>query len=81
MKSNSRWQDVRQGREDNYILPLYWQKGESETVIREEMARIQEVGIHAVCVESRPHPDFLGPSWWRDMDLMMEEGRKRGMRV
>jgi hypothetical protein len=77
----SRIKEVLQGEEANYILPFIWQRGEEEAVIREEMARIHASGIRAVCVEARPHPDFLGPQWWRDMDVIMEEARKRGMRV
>lgn len=73
--------DVLSGREANYILPFFWQHGEDEEVLREEMARIHESGIGAVCVEARPHPDFLGPNWWRDMDIIIEEARTRGMRV
>jgi len=65
----------------NYILPFYWQHGESEELLREGMARIHESGIGAVCVESRPHPDFLGERWWNDLDVIMDEARKRDMRV
>jgi len=68
-------------RESNHILPFLWMRGEPEEVIREEMARVHECGIGAVCVESRPHPDFAGPLWWRDLDIVMDEARKRGMRV
>lgn len=65
----------------NHILPFLWMRGEPEDVIREEMAKIHECGIGAVCVESRPHPDFAGPLWWRDLDIVMDEARERGMRV
>ena len=77
----TRLDQVLEGKQENYILPFIWQRGESETIIREEMARIHEAGIHAVCVEARPHPDFLGPQWWRDVDAIMEEARDRSMRV
>nr|WP_275983992.1 glycosylhydrolase-like jelly roll fold domain-containing protein [Paenibacillus hamazuiensis] len=70
-----------EGQEHNYILPFLWQHGEEEQVIREEMARVHEAGIGAVCIEARPHPDFLGPKWWTDMDIIMDEARKRGMKV
>ncbi|MET3547068.1 hypothetical protein ABID47_003684 [Paenibacillus favisporus] len=73
--------EVLEGRGQNYILPFLWQHGEEEKVIREEMARVDEAGIRAVCVEARPHPDFLGPKWWADMDIIMDEARKRGMKV
>ena len=78
---STRLHDVLNGREANYILPFLWQRGESEQVIREELARVHESGIRAVCVEARPHPDYLGSRWWRDMDIIMEEARRRDMRV
>jgi len=77
----NRLADVLSNHESNYLLPFLWQKGEEEPVIREEIARVFESGIRAVCVEARPHPDFYGPRWWRDMDIIMEEARARGMRV
>ena len=45
------------------------------------MRAIDEANCGAVCVESRPHPDFCGPGWWRDMDIILDEARRRGMQV
>jgi len=73
--------EVLSGLEDNYFLPFFWQHGEDEAVLREEMQKIHEAGMGAVCVESRPHPDFAGPLWWRDLDIIMDEARRRSMRV
>jgi hypothetical protein len=66
---------------DNYILPFFWQHGEEEAVLREYMEAIHSAGIGAVCVESRPHPDFCGPKWWHDLDIILDEARKRNMKV
>jgi len=66
---------------DNYILPFFWQHGENEATLREYMGAIDASNIGAVCVESRPHPDFCGPRWWRDMDIILDEARQRGMKV
>lgn len=74
-------QELLEGKGENYILPFFWQHGEEESVLREEMKRIYEAGIGAVCVEARPHPDYAGPQWWHDMDIIMDEARKRNMRV
>ena len=73
--------DVLKEQGDNYILPFFWQHGESEEVLREYMGAIHGCGIGAVCVEARPHPDFAGPGWWHDMDIILDEARKRGMKV
>jgi hypothetical protein len=77
----NRLEELLRGEGANYIVPLFWQRGEGEDVIRGEMARVDASGIGAVCVEARPHPDFLGPQWWRDFDTIMDEARARGMRV
>lgn len=66
---------------DNYIFPFFWLHGESEETLREYMNVIYKSNIKAVCVESRPHPDFCGEKWWRDMDIILEEARKRNMKV
>ncbi len=72
---------IKKGQTGNYILPFLWMKGESEEVIREEIAKIDECGIKAICLESRPHPDFMGEKWWSDLKFIIEEAKKREMRI
>ena len=60
---------------ENYIFPFLWLRGESEEVLRTEMEKIDHANIGAVCVEARPHPDFGGPQWWHDMDIILEEAK------
>ena len=72
---------LMRGEGDNYIFPFFWQHGEDEATLREYMRVIYESNLRAVCVESRPHPDFCGPKWWQDMDVILDEARKRGMKV
>ncbi|MEH7418020.1 glycosyl hydrolase [Neobacillus drentensis] len=78
---NKTMQDLLNHQTENYILPFLWMRGEEEQVIREEIARIYECGIRGICVEARPHPDFAGPGWWHDLDIVMKEAKQRGMRV
>lgn len=70
-----------EGKGENYIFPFFWQHGETEEVLRKYMKVIHEANIGAVCVESRPHPDFCGEQWWHDMDIILEEAKKYGMTV
>ncbi len=70
-----------EGKGGNYIFPFFWQHGETEEVLRKYMKVIHEANIGAVCVESRPHPDFCGEQWWHDMDIILEEAKKYGMKV
>ncbi|MBO4869970.1 MAG: glycosyl transferase family 2 [Clostridia bacterium] len=73
--------DVLNGREDNYMLPFYWQHGDHHEKIPEQIERIYQSGCRALCVESRPHKDFCGPGWWADMDVIISECERRGMKV
>lgn len=66
---------------NNYIFPFLWMRGESEETIRNEVEKISACGIGAVCVEARPHPEFCGGGWWHDMDIVIEEAKKRGMKI
>ena len=73
--------EALQGRAGNAILPFLWVHGEEETKIRAGIAQIAASGIGEFCVEARPHPDFVGPKWWRDLDIILDEAKKRAMRV
>ncbi|MBP1995099.1 glycosylhydrolase-like jelly roll fold domain-containing protein [Paenibacillus eucommiae] len=65
----------------SYITPLFWQHGEDEDILRNEIKQMGENGIGGFVVESRPHPDFLGEPWWRDLDVIIDEAKKREMKV
>ncbi|MDR1532343.1 MAG: hypothetical protein LBS62_09205 [Clostridiales bacterium] len=69
------------GMAGDHILPFFWQHGEEEAVLRGYMRAIHESGCGSVCVESRPHPDFCGPKWWADLDVIFDEARKRDMKI
>lgn len=66
---------------ENYLLPFLWMRGEEESVLRKELEKIAECGIGAVCLESRPHPDFAGPGWWHDLDIVIDEAKKRDLKI
>ena len=55
---NTSIKNLLDGKCGNYIMPFFWQHGEEEQVLREYMGVIHDCGIGAVCVESRPHPDY-----------------------
>ena len=78
---DARLVQVLGGKEENYLLPFYWQHGTHRDRIPVQVQRIWESGCRALCVESRPHPDFCGPDWWADMDIILAECEKRDMKV
>lgn len=78
---NQELERILEGGAGNHLLPFFWQHGEDEKTLREYVRVIHDAGCGAFCVESRPHPDFCGPRWWRDMDVILEEAKKRSMQV
>lgn len=78
---NQKIRNLLDNKGENYIFPFFWQRGEDEETLRLYMKVIHEANIGAVCVESRPHPDFCGPKWWQDMDVILDEAKNRGMKV
>lgn len=67
--------------QDSHILPFLWMRGEAPEVLREEIKKIHDAGIGAVCLESRPHPDYAGDGWWHDLDIVIGEAQKYGMQI
>jgi hypothetical protein len=78
---NQTIQKLLDNREDNHLLPFFWQHGEDEATLRKYVNVIYDANCGAFCVESRPHPDFCGEKWWVDMDAILDEARKIGMKV
>lgn len=66
---------------NNYILPFLWVHGEEEETYRKMIGIIYDADIRAFCVEARPHPDFCQNKWWQDMSVILDEAKKRGMKV
>ncbi|MDQ0222427.1 hypothetical protein [Streptococcus moroccensis] len=65
----------------NHFYPFFWQHGESEVVLRDYVSKIYQSGMRGVCIESRPHPDFVGDKWWRDLEIILEECQKREIKA
>ncbi len=65
----------------NCLYPFFWQHGEEHTILGEYVQKIYESGMRALCIEARPHPDFVGEGWWKDMRFILSECKKRGMKI
>ncbi|MBE6589807.1 MAG: hypothetical protein E7643_06470 [Ruminococcaceae bacterium] len=77
----SAFTDILNGKESNYLLPFYWQHGDHREKIPSQIEAIAQSGAKAFCVEARPHNDFAGEGWWEDLELILSEATKRGMKV
>lgn len=65
----------------SYLFPFFWQSGADRKILETELEKIYESNVRSICVEARPHPDYGGPGWWRDMDIIMDFARSRRMEV
>jgi hypothetical protein len=61
-------------------MPLFWQHGEEDSVLTGHVDRILESGNGSFVIESRPHPDWLGPEWFADCKVILDYAAARGMK-
>ena len=77
-------QDFRapQGAAREMTGPLFWLHGtESEARLREYVGHVDESGQGILTIESRPHIDWMRDGWWRDVDIVLDECKKRGLKM
>ncbi|MEN6449426.1 MAG: glycosyl hydrolase [Thermoguttaceae bacterium] len=62
--------------------PLFWLHGdETREQLEAEIARVAEGGNGCFTAESRPHKDWLGPGWWRDLGICLEAAKKHNLEM
>ena len=73
---------VPQGVARENTGPLFWMHGtETEARLREMVGRVAESGQGILTIESRPHIDWMRAGWWRDVDIVLDECKKRGVKM
>lgn len=78
---NHRVFDCLTGKEPNYLYPFLILRDTSREDIREEIEAIYTSGCGGFLVECRGHTDWGGDRWWSDFGFVLEEARKRNMKV
>ncbi len=78
---DKRLTEVLEGKGGNYLFPFMWLHEGGREGLAERIQKIQESGCGAFCVESRPHEEFGRQGWWDDMAVILQEARKRDMKV
>lgn len=62
--------------------PLFWLHGdESRERLEMYVGKIAEGGNGSFTAESRPHIDWLGEGWFRDLGICLEAARKHGLQM
>jgi hypothetical protein len=62
--------------------PLFWLHGDdSKERLEMYVDKVAEGGNGAFTTESRPHNDWLGPNWFRDVGICLDAARKHGLKL
>jgi len=62
--------------------PLFWLHGdESSDRLRGTLRKVAEGGNGSFTAESRPHSDWLGFGWYRDLQVCLSEARRLGLKM
>ena len=62
--------------------PLFWLHGdESEGRLRDYVAKVAQGGNGSFTAESRPHSDWLGEGWYRDLSICLEEAKQHNLQM
>jgi hypothetical protein len=62
--------------------PLFWLHGdESKDRLEMYVGRVAEGGNGCFTAESRPHSDWLGPGWYRDLAICLAAAKKHNLQM
>ncbi|MGA2616701.1 MAG: glycosyl hydrolase [Thermoguttaceae bacterium] len=62
--------------------PLFWLHGdESRQRLEQFVGKVAEGGNGSFTVESRPHSDWLGPGWFRDVGICLEAAKRYDLKL
>jgi hypothetical protein len=60
--------------------PLFWLHGdETPGQLQATLAKVAEGGNGTFTAESRPHNDWLGPGWYRDLQVCLDAAKQHDM--
>jgi hypothetical protein len=62
--------------------PLFWLHGDdSKERLEMYVGKVAEGGNGSFTTESRPHNDWLGDGWWRDLDICLAAAKKQDLQM
>jgi hypothetical protein len=62
--------------------PLFWLHGdESKERLQQYVGIVAEGGNGTFTAESRPHQDWMGEGWWRDLAICLEAAKKNDLQM
>ena len=65
-----------------WLGPLFWLHGdESRQKLETYVGKVAEGGNGCFTTESRPHVDWLGEGWSRDLDICLQAAKRNGLQM
>ncbi len=62
--------------------PLFWLHGdESQELLKKYVGKVAEGGNGSFTTESRPHVDWLGKGWFRDVGICLDAAKQHGLHL
>lgn len=62
--------------------PLFWLHGdEGQERLEMYVGKVAEGGNGCFTTESRPHNDWMGPTWWRDLDICLNAAKRQNLQL
>lgn len=65
---------------ENYLYPFFGSMGKIMMFLRNIWKNFR-MWNEGVCVEARPHPDFVGDRWWKDVDFILDKAKQLDMKL
>jgi hypothetical protein len=65
------------------VAPLFWLHGRGKTreQLENELQKVVEGGNGMFVAEGRPHKDWLGEGWYRDLDICLQFAKKNDLKM
>ena len=65
-----------------WLGPLFWLHGdESRQLLEFYVGKVAEGGNGCFTTESRPHVDWLGEGWWRNLGICLAAAKQHGLQM
>ena len=64
------------------VGPLFWLHGdETKDQLEKTLDKVAEGGNGCFTTESRPHSDWLGPNWFRDVGICLDAAKQHNLKL
>ena len=63
------------------VAPLFWLKGEDDSILLDGLSQLKKTGINECILEARPFPEWLEKPWFDTLKTLFDFAEKNDMRL